>query len=264
MRYSARLPIAFFIFTLACLIAVASSAHLGERVSSPRVLALPNPLRRPPEIALQPDSPLLISAPRYYWFISISSGIRSDLRFEVTNRSDKVIHSYDCRYYSPVPGGNGSYGAQPEGLFPGQSRDDLISTQEYAPLTLTIDFVQFADGSTWFSSSPQSTVKPDGFRAGAKAAADYLLGVLNENEVQTVMDTLARIHAEVSDPDFPNLETESGVFGFYCGVTNIAVRVEQEYKNGGAQGVDRFLRAYSENSLDAGAETVSQDAYVDH
>jgi hypothetical protein len=249
MRYTARLPMAFAIFTIGCLIAVASSPHLGKQVWSTRVLALPNPFRQPPKIDLQPDSPLLISNARYYWLISISSGISGVLRFEITNRSDKVIHSYDCRYNSPVSVGNGSYGTQLEELLTGQIHNDSISAQEYAPLTLTLDFVQFADGSAWFSSSPQSTVKPDGFRVGAKAAADYLLSVMNENKVQTVIDTLPRIHAEVRDPDFPNMKTEFGIFSFYCGVTNMAVRVEHEYKSGGAQGVERFLRAYSEQGL---------------
>jgi hypothetical protein len=179
--------------------------------------------------------------------MSIGSGIGGVLRFEVANGSNKVIHSYDCRYYSPVPVGNGSYGSNPEeGLLPGQSRDDSISAHEYAPLTLTIDFVQFADGTTWFSNSPQSTVKPDGLRAGAKAAASYLLTVMSRDGTQTVMDTLPRIHADVREPDGQATNPDFGIFGFYCGVTNIVVRVEHEYKDGGAQGVETFLRSYPE------------------
>jgi hypothetical protein len=246
MKYTRRLLIVFLTFIIVLLGAALSSAHLGKRVWSPRVFAWPNPFRQPPKIDLRPDSPLAVSNPRYYSFVSIGSGIGGVLRFEVTNRSNKVIHSYDCRYYSPVPIGNGSYGSQPEGLLPGQSRDDSISAHEYAPLTLTIDFVQFADGTTWFSNSPQSTVKPDGLRAGAKAAASYLLTVMSRDGAQTVMDTLPRIHAEVRDPNFPAANSEFGMFGFYCGVTNIAVRVEHEYKDGGAQGVETFLRSYPE------------------
>src|SRR6267378_105607 len=167
------------------------------------------------------------------------------LRFDITNRSNKAVHSYDCRYYSPVPVGNGSYGSQPEeGLLPGRSLDDSISAHEYAPLTLTIDFVQFADGTTWFSNSPLSTVKPDGLRAGAKAAANYLLTVMTRDGVQTVMTSLPRIHADVSAPFGAPTNPEFGIFGFYCGVTNMAVRVQHEYKDSGAQGVEIFLRSY--------------------
>ena len=247
MKYTRRLLIAFLTFIIVILGAAIWSAHLGKRVWSPRVFAWRNPLRQPPKIDLHPDSPLVVSNARYYSFMSIGSGVGGVLRFEVTNRSNKVIHSYDCRYYSPVPVGNGSYGSNPEeGLLPGQSRDDSISAHEYAPLTLTIDFVQFADGTTWFSSSPQSTVKPDGLRAGAKAAASYLSTVMSRDGTQTVMDTLPRIHADVREPDGRATNPDFGIFGFYCGVTNIAVRVEHEYKDGGAQGVETFLRSYPE------------------
>ncbi len=136
------------------------SAELGKRVWSPRVFAWRNLLRRSPKIDLQPDSPLLITNPRYYSFVSIGSAVGGVLHFDVTNNSDKLVHSYQCRYYSAVPVGNGAYGSQPEeGLLPKQLRHDCISAHEYAPLTLTIDFVQFADGTAWFSGSRQSTVK---------------------------------------------------------------------------------------------------------
>ena len=245
MKYRLLL-VALVVFTAGVLIAAKGSNSLGRQVWSPGVFAWRNPLRPPPKIDLQPDSPLIISNPRYYSFMSIGSGVGGVLRFKVTNRSNNPIHSYDCRYYSPVPVGNGSYGSQPEQFLPGQSRDDSISAREYAPLTLTIDFVQFADGTTWFSDSPQSTVKPDGLRAGAKAAAKYLLAVMSRAGTQTVMDSLPRIHADVREPDGQANNPEFGIFGFYCGVTNIGVRLEHEYKDRGGKGVETFLRSYQE------------------
>jgi hypothetical protein len=246
MKYRVLFLVALMVLTAGVLIAAKGSNSLGKKVWSPRVFAWRNPLRPPPKIDLRPDSPLVISNPRYYAFLSFGSGIGGVLRFEVTNRSNRIIHSYDCRYYSPVPAGNGSYGSQPEQLFSGQSREDSLSAHEYAPLTLTIDFVQFADGTTWFSGSPQSKVKPDGFKAGAKAAAKYLLTVMNRDGTQTVMDSLSRIHADVREPDGQITNPEFGLFGFYCGVTNIGVRLEHEYKNSGAQGVEAFLRSFPE------------------
>ena len=246
MKYRVLLLVALVVFTAVVLIAAKASNSLGKQIWSPGVFAWRNPLRPAPKIDLRPDSPLIISNPRYYAFMSIGSGVGGVLRFKVTNRSNKVIHSYDCRYYSSVPGGNGSYGNQPEQLLPGQSRDDSISAHEYAPLTLTMDFVQFADGTIWFSNSPQSTVKPDGLRAGATAAATYLLAVMNRDGSQPVVDSLPLIHADVRDPMDTATHPEFGIFGFYCGVTNIAVRVEHEYRNGGAQGVETFLRSYKE------------------
>ena len=234
------LSVALLIFSTG-VVAAKRADHLGKQVW---VFEWRNPLRRSPQIDLQPDSPLLITYPRYYSFMSIGSGIGGILRFDITNRSNKPIHSYDCRYYSPVPVGNGSYGTGAGDLLPGQSRKDSISAHEYAPLTLTIDFVQFEDSTTWFSNSPNSTVKAEGFEAGEKAATSYLLAVMNRDGVGTVMATLPRIHADVTEPNGTSANPESGIFGFYCGVTNTAVRLEHEYKDGGAQRVETFLRSF--------------------
>ena len=244
MKYTRRLLVALLILTTGVLIAAKRSDHLGKQVWAPRVFEWRNPFRQSPRIDLQPDSPLLITSPRYYSFMSIGFGVGGVLRLDITNQSNKPVHSYDCRYYSPVPVGNGSYGRGANGLLPGQSRGDSISADEYAPLTLTIDFVQFEDGTTWFSNSPQSTVKAEGLDAGAKAAASYLLAVMNRDGVQTVMATLPRIHAEVTEANGAAANPEFGVFGFYCGVTNTVVRLEHEYKGGGAEKVETLLRSY--------------------
>jgi hypothetical protein len=63
---------------------------------------------------------------------------------------------------------------------------------------------------------------------------------------QAVMDTLPRIHADVTEPDGLATNPDSGIFGFYCGVTNIAVRVQHEYQGGGEKAVETFLRSYPE------------------
>lgn len=237
------LSVALLIFTTGVLGAAKRSDHLGKQVWAPRVFEWRNPLRQSPQLDLQPDSPLLISRPRYYSFMSIGSGVGGVLRFDITNRSNKPVHSYDCRYYSPVLVANGAYGSQPEALLPGQSRVNSISANEYAPLTLTIDFVQFQDGTTWFSNSPHSTVQAEGLEAGAKAAASYLRGVMSRDGVGSVMASLPRIHADVTEPNGA-ANPGFGIFGFYCGVTNTAVRVEHEYQHGGAESVERFLRSY--------------------
>src|SRR5712691_1718924 len=203
MKYTKPLLIALLTFIVGVVFSSAiRSAHLGRRLWAPRVFAWRNPLRQAPKIDLRPDSPLLISNPRYYSFMSIGSAVGGVLRFDITNRSNKTVHSYDSRYYSPVPVGNGSYGSHPEeGLLPGQSRDDSISAHKYAPLTLAIDFVKFQDGTTWFSNAPHSTVKAEGLEAGAKAAASYLLAIMSRDGVGTVMATLPRIHADVREPN---------------------------------------------------------------
>jgi hypothetical protein len=62
--------------------------------------------------------------------------------------------------------------------------------------------------------------------------------------IEAVMKTLPQIHGKVREPIDRAKNLEFGIFGFYCGVTNTVVRVEHEYKNGGTESVERFLRSY--------------------
>ena len=244
MKYSRRSFIALGAFTLGGLAGVAWSARLGRRVWSPRVLAWRNPLRRPPAVENRPDSPLRISDPRHYAFWSVGSAVGGVLTFAVGNASDRHVHSYACRHYSPVPSGNGAYGSRPPGGLPaGQSRRDRIARHDPVEMTLTIDFVQFSDGATWFSSDPGATVKPEGVGAGARAAAAHLLGVLERDGPAAVMAGLPRIHADVRGPFGRGAAPEFGSFGFYSGVTNMVVRVEDANAEGGLERVAAMLRA---------------------
>lgn len=247
MKYSRRLFISLLTFTIGALAAAAWAKHLGRRVWSQRVFAWRNILRRPPGVEHQPDSPLLITNPRYFAFASLGSAVGGVLRYTVVNRRTKLVHSYACRHYSTTSHGNGAYGSQPPGgLPPGQSQEDSIAAHDYHELTLTIDFVQFADGAIWFSEDPKATVKPEGVRAGAKAAGAYLLRMLEQDGPDAVVAALPRIHAEVRGPFGRTADNNFGSFGFYSGVTNVAVRVSHAYDEGGAGAVESALRAISD------------------
>src|SRR2546422_10854894 len=124
MKYTGRFLVRLLILTTVVLsvallifstgvVAAKRADHLGKQVW---VFEWRNPLRQSPEIDLQPDSPLLITYPRYYSFMSIGSGIGGTLRFGITNRSKKPAHSYDSCYYSLVPFRNGSYRMRPARL----------------------------------------------------------------------------------------------------------------------------------------------------
>jgi hypothetical protein len=248
MKNAKHLLIALLSLGVGALTTAGCSAHIGQRVWSPHVFAWRNFLRQPPKIDYQTDAPLLITNPRYYSFMSIGSGVGGVLRFDIINRSDKPIHSYDCRWYSPNQMGNGAYGAwgnpQEASLLPTQSTEGAISAHEYFELTLTIDFVQFSDGTTWYSTRPEATVKPEGVEAGAKAAAEYLRKVLEQEGVAAVMRELPRIHADVPSDFLKPQVDKFGTFGFYSGVTNMAVRIKHAYEEGGLERVEAVIRSF--------------------
>jgi hypothetical protein len=135
MKNAKDLLIALLTLGVGALAAAGWSAHVGRRVWSPHVFAWRNFLRRPPKIEYQPDSPLLITNPRYYAFMSLGSAIGGVLRFEIINRGDKPIYSYHCRWYSPNQIGNGAYGAwantHETSLLPRQSTEGSISAHDY-------------------------------------------------------------------------------------------------------------------------------------
>ena len=174
--------------------------------------------------------------------MSIGSSIGSVLKLDFKNVSNKLIHSFSVSYYSPDPLDTGGFGCQPETLLqPGQLETTGESSRGRDRVNFSIDFVQFADGDVWYSDPPSATVKPEGVKAGAQAAAEHLLKILESNGAVAVMDALPRIRADVYYPDFSMREV-FGHSGFYCGITNIEVRVQYAYQEGGLPQVEDLLR----------------------
>lgn len=243
MKFTARLTFVLLATLIGVPAALAWSAQIGQKVWSPRVFAWRNFLKEQPIIRDQQDSPLRIVNARFYSFASLISSVGSVLKFDLKNVSGKSIHSFTISYRSPDPLDTGSIGVQPEEILqPGQSGDAGISARGKDRITLMVDFVQFSDGSTWYSDPPNHTVKPEGVQAGARAAHNHLLGVLQSKGASAVMDTLPRIHADVKEADFFGTREVYGYHGFYNGVTNTKVRVEHAYQQGGLSKVVAFLK----------------------
>ena len=242
MKLRARLTSAFLLVLISASSAMAWSAHIGRKVWSPRVFAWRNFLKGQPVIKDQSASPLRILNTRFYSFASFISSIGSVLKFDLQNVSGKPIHSFTVSYYSPDPLDTGAIGVQPEEVLqPSQSMDAGISARGQDRITLMVDFVQFADGSTWYSEPPRHTVKPEGVSAGAQAALKHLRGVLDSGGASAVMGALPRIHLDIKQPDF-SLRERYGDFGFYNGVNNAVVRVQYAYRRGGPPEVEALIR----------------------
>lgn len=241
MKLTPRFAIAFLTFTASVLAVAGWSAHIGQKVWSPKVFAWRNPFKPQPIIEEQANCPVRLVDPRFYSFMSIGSSIGSVLKLDVKNVSNKPIHSFVVSYRSSEPTDTGSGGWQPETLLlPGQSHTIGTSSQGDDRVTFSVDFVQFADGDVWYADPPRATVKPEGARAGAQAATEYLRKVLESEGAGAVMDALPSIRLRVEKPEFSTDEA-FGYFGFYDGVTNTVVRVEHAYQKSGLPGVEEFL-----------------------
>jgi len=242
MKLTSRFAIALLAFTVGLLAVVSWSAHLGRKVWAPRVFAWRNFFKPQPIIEEQTTCPVRLINSRFYSFMSIGSSIGSVLKLDVKNVSDKPIHSFTISYHSLEPTDTGSIGVHPERLLqPEQSQNIGISSNGNDKVTFSVDFLQFADGDVWYADPPRATVKPEGVLAGRHSATEYLREILESDGAAAVMDVLPRIRVGIKSPDFSTNEV-FGNFGFYCGVTNTVVCVENAYREGGLSGIEEFLR----------------------
>lgn len=242
MKFSTRPALILLVLAAGVSTALAWSAQVGRKVWSPRVFGWRNPLMPEPAVTAQPGCPLRIDNARFYSFKSPFSSVGSVLKFGVKNVGEGAVHSFALSYRSPDPLDTGAIGVQPERLLrAGEAHDAGVSARGKDRMTLTIDFVQFADGGTWYADPPRETVKPEGVRAGAEASLSHLRGILAAKGAAAVMEELPVIRLGVKDPGFSTRGAYGG-FGFYGGVTNTVVRVERAHREGGLAGVEAFLR----------------------
>lgn len=243
MKLSPRRAISFLAVTAGVLALISWSAHLGRKVWSPQVFAWRNPLKPQSIVEKQANCPVQLVCPRFYSFMSIGSSIGSVLKADVKNVSGKPIHSFTVSFHSLEPSDAGSIGVQPETLLqPKEFQTIGTSSNGDETVTLSVDFVQFADGQVWCADPPRASVKPGGLQAGAQASFDYLRKTLERHGATRVIDVLPYIRVKV---EFPHSSTNDifGTFGFYCGVTNTVARIENAYQYNGLSGVEKFLMA---------------------
>ena len=240
MKLTPRFAIAFL--TTAGVLALAGwSAHLGRKVWSPRVFAWRNPFKPRPIIEEQANCPVRLIRPRFYSFMSIGSAIGSVLKVDVKNVSDKSIHSFTISFHSPEPTDTGGGGWQPRTLLQPEHFHTIgTSSNGNEKVTFLVDFVQFADGDTWFANPPTATVKPEGVQAGTQAAIEYLREVLELEGATAVMSVLTQIRRRMG-PWRISAEKDFGHFGFDYGITNAVVSVEHAYQKNGLSGVEKLL-----------------------
>jgi len=163
------------------------------------------------------------------------------LEVTLTNRSAHAVHSFALRFLARTGGHASGSGVRPEGrLLPGATFSHTSQEDDAGCVAVCVDFVQYASGDVWHARGDERLVTEAGVQAGARAAAIYLQNVLTRSDAATVMAQLARVHADVRAP-LGN--REFGPFGFYEGVTNMAVRAQAAFERDGQSGVETLLRS---------------------
>jgi hypothetical protein len=200
-----------------------------DTAQSPTVYVLP-----------QPGVPLLISSA----VINLANPSVPQIDCIVTNVSDKPIQSYAV--LRNVSGDKRSYNLTLNHILsldsvfqPFQTRPEslIIDSEPIKSITLSIDFVEFIDGSTWGDDTCRSAERLAGQRAGARAAKDHLI-----KKVGNPSALLNAVAAGEADVDLPPGHSPSWEEGFHTGTGVMRERLRDAKSKGGLAEVERELK----------------------
>jgi hypothetical protein len=197
-------------------------------------------------IQLQPNAPLSVLGVK-----SDSATIHNpELDLTVMNTSNKPIRAYAIRYDTVSaqsrPGGLELTNKQGLGavLQPGRSETidiggGVYQADDISRIIVSVDFVEFDDGSQWGLDIYKSAERLDGLRTGAHAASQYLLRVLKMDGPAAVFNKLETDTINLPPPlDHSNKWVE----GFQEGIAFIKERLKHDSTNRSASEIDFSLR----------------------
>lgn len=209
-------------------------------------------LKQQNEVSVYPqsDSPLQLSNVVTKWRTSTSNQSGKwymlTVKYTSQNVSDKPIRAYTVRLFrGEFKNNNGmtsfSYPVNLGLLSSYQFRNGDIGEEggyQKIPddIKIAVDFVEFADGSTWGEDISKSAEQLAGLRAGAEASLEYLKNINKQNGIEAVINSLEEI--KVAPP-----ETQSNIWkrGFGLGRMIIRIRLKSVYTKQGKEAAETEL-----------------------
>lgn len=175
--------------------------------------------------------------------------------FVVKNVSKKSIRAYAIRHDvlaggTPSSGSDLSMIASKKSLFlPGQSRNEEVGGSDYFPvyidsIKISVDFVEFDDGSIWGPDTYKSAERIEGWRAGAKEMRKQLAQILDANDIAML---IKEVEVESFEITSPSNKSEVWVRGFKSGAASIRARVRNVPKKGDREEIEKAIK----NPIDA-------------
>lgn len=234
---------------IVCLVIISrknSDAHLTTTTPQKK----PQPAdTRPPSVTVQPQmgTPLVMSAPR----IVGGNEEYKEVAFDLINVSDKPIRAYAIKQEVAVSGSPGSATTlfinldltnsprlPVNQLTTNFHTFDLVPSKE-AHVSLSIEYVEFSDGTRWGPDSAKYADQSAGQRAAMLILSKRLrsfLSVGNPDEVMSAIETgAARIEP-------PADRSEEWKAAFRLARVSIVFRLKRAQAKGGLNQVDSELR----------------------
>lgn len=172
-----------------------------------------------------------------------------EVELVITNTSNKMVSAYAIRFEVGLNGQLRRGGVKfarfstARSLFrPGDSQTvDIGGTHYPLPverLVVSIDFLEFTDGTTWGADTYSSREVLAGLRAGQEATANYLRRLIAAQGPTAFARELERAD---DDSGIPFGESPKWREGFQQGRTFIKARVKREAKDFSATEIERVL-----------------------
>lgn len=240
---------------IVCLVIISrknSDAHLTTTTPQKK----PQPAdTRPPIVTVQSQmgTPLVLSARR----IVGGNEEYSEIAFDLVNVSDKPIRAYAIKQEVAVAGTPRSGTALFINLDLSNSPRlpinqitttfntfDLIPSKEAQQVSLSIDYVEFSDGTSWGPDSAKFAVQSAGQRAAMLVLSKRLRSFLSVGDPDEVMRAIETSAASVEPPDRRSDEWKEA---FRLARTSIVSRLKRAQTKGGLNQVDRELRRLTES-----------------
>lgn len=193
----------------------------------------------------QPNSPVLLLPT----FIDDSNPLVPRYGYSLTNKSDKRITAYTIKRTAVLSDGGTNVGYEVVELpavkiliAPNQSRQDELGyvsfPQPPASITLSMDFVEFVDGTRWGTDITKTGDRLDGKRQGGQLAIRKFREILANKGIDALSQAL-EAEGLIQPPD--KTKSDAWLNGFRTGINVTRQRLTTAKQRGGREAVEKAL-----------------------
>lgn len=199
-------------------------------------------------VQAQPGSPIGISS----IILDSPDPLEPEFKYLVSNESQKSINAYAIRYVVSAGGQLSEaielrIGDSPDTAFaPGQVEwgafTGQTSSQAIRSIELSVDFVEFSDGTTYGGDKHKSAEQLNGRRAGVRAEAERLIELRTGKGLEAVLSAITGADGGAPAPPGQTPQWEEGFRG---GVAALHGRLQRARQEGGPTKVEEELQRKS-------------------
>jgi hypothetical protein len=200
----------------------------------------------------QPDMPLMISVEE----TDVLNPLAPQVRYTIRNLGNKAVRAYTVLEETVTSKGKGvgvtitSLDNDERPLQPPQTKtgsfDGLSLSNPLISLTLSIDYVEFVDGTARGKDTQHTAEHLAGQRAGRKQTFTKLREMFDKQGIAAVTELIRQEGAEVVGP--PEGRSPNWAAGFRIGHNSILYHLKNSYEKGGLQKLAAELHKQSEDS----------------